>query len=101
MSDYFGYDHWRSRDAYGSCEEFAAATITAPYLFAADYWLDGLGSSSVPELKLQAVYTDGHVESFTSCQVVTMKVIKDRSESEPYDDGFGPGNFYLPADNLF
>jgi len=101
MTDYFGYDHWRSRDAYGSCEDFAGAIVTAPNLFSAAFWFDGSGSSSVPELKLQAVYTDGHVESFTSCRVVTMKVIKDRSESEPYEDGFGPGNFYLPADNLF
>ncbi len=101
VSDYFGYDHHRNRDAYGSCEKFAAASIAEGSLLSSSYWSSrALAGSSAPEIKLRAGYTDGHVESFSTSDTLTMKVIRYRETGEPYLDGMGPGVFYLPRNAL-
>ena len=51
-------------------------------------------------MKLYAGYTDGHVESFTPAETVVMKAIMKRATNEPYPDGKGPGDFYLPRSGL-
>ena len=100
-SCYFGYDHWRSPNAYGSCEKFNGAKITQETHVAAAYWSLGDSSSeSIPNVKLHATYTDGHVESYTASEVVPMKVSKTADGTVPYPDGIGPGIFYIPRNAL-
>lgn len=109
MSCYFGYGNYRnievygSDEAYGSCERFKGASITPEprEMTSSAYWSrlksDSVNSNTM-DVKLHAGYTDGHVESYSASEVVTMKVIKVRSTNEPYN--YGPGDFYLPRNGL-
>jgi hypothetical protein len=102
VSDYFGYDHHRSPDAYGSCERFGGATVTFGTEVSSAYWSlsnsDGDIALDTLNIKLHAGFTDGHVESFTSLEVVPMKVSITPGGGVPYPSGvgLGPGDFYLP-----
>lgn len=101
VSDYFGYDHWRSRGAYGSCERFKSKTITPGTQVSSAYWFlqkDGNDSLNTLGIKLHASYTDEHVESYSAQEVATMRVSMSPDGSVPYPDGVGPGDFYLPRD---
>jgi len=106
VSDYFGYDHHRSPNAYGSCEQFMGASLTLGTEVSSAYWSrfdsDGNITLDMLNIKLHAGYTDGHVESFTSSEVVPMKVSITPDGSVPYPSGvgLGPGDFYLPRDGL-
>jgi len=99
MSCYFGYDHHRSRGAYASCEDFAGACVTEGTLLSSSYWSRQGGPK--PEVKLHAAYTDGHVETYSGKDTVTMRVIWNVETDEPYFAGVGPGNFYLPRKALY
>jgi len=102
VSDYFGYDHHRSPDSYGSCERFAGASITFGTEVSSAYWSllnsDGNVALETLNIKLHAGFTDGHVERFRSLEVVPMKVSITPNGSVPYPSGvgLGPGDFYLP-----
>ncbi len=103
VSDYFGYDHHRSRNAFGSCEKFKGASITPGTLLSSPYWSRSRGFDDTlasVEIKLNAGYTDGHVESYSATDVESMKVIWKISTGEPYPEGIGPGRFYLPQNAL-
>jgi prepilin-type N-terminal cleavage/methylation domain-containing protein len=103
VSDYFGFNHWRSPGAYSSCEKFASSSITEGRPLSSEYWfLKGTADSDVPEIKLRAGYTDGHVETYSSSDTLTMKVIWKPEIAEPYpdDSDIGPGMFYLPTNAL-
>jgi len=101
VSDYFGYDHWRSRGAYSSCERFSSSTITPGTQVSSAYWFHqkdinvGLNTLSV---KLHAGYMDEHVESYSAQEVATMKVSMTSDGSVPYPSGIGAGDFYLPRE---
>lgn len=99
VSDYFGYDHWRSPDAYGSCERFNGASVTAGTWVSSAYW-SSREDSKVPDVKLYGGYTDGHVQSYSSSETVPMKVSITSDGSIPYPDGVGPGVIFLPQDGL-
>lgn len=99
VSCYFGYDLYRSPDAYGSCEKFRGAGKVPEETASSAYWArvkSGSVDLNTIDVEIHAGYTDGHVDSYMPADVVTMKVIKDRSTLEPYD--YGPGEFYLPRD---
>ena len=102
VSDYFGYGHHRSPDSYGSCEKFGDASITFGSEVSSAYWSLSNSDGDIPleslNIKLHAGFTDGHVEDFTSSQVIPMKVSITPDGSIPYPDGvgLGPGDFYLP-----
>ena len=104
VSDYFGYGHWRSPDAYGSCEKFRGANVTEGTWISSAYWSrSALGGKIYRDklaLKLHAGYTDGHVEIYSTSDTLTMKVIWNRETNEPYPHGLGPGSFYLPRNAL-
>ena len=106
VSDYFGYDHHRSPEAYGSCERFGGATVTFGTEVSSSYWSllnsDGNITLDMINIKLHAGFTDGHVESFSSSEVVPMKVSITPDGSVPYPSGvgLGPGDFYLPEGAL-
>jgi prepilin-type N-terminal cleavage/methylation domain-containing protein len=103
VSDYFGYDHHRNPNSYGSCEKFPGASVTEGTLLSSAYWSDkGSTVSGVPGIRLNAGYTDGHVENYSSSDTTAMRVIKvpQTGEPYPYGDGIGPGFFYLPRKAL-
>ncbi len=101
VSDYFGFNHWRSRNSFSSCEYFSSADITEGTLLSSDYWSSNDNKPKVfPEIKLNAGYTDGHVESFPSLNTIGMQVILTPKTSEPYPDEICPGFFYLPKNAL-
>jgi len=102
VSDYFGYNHWRSEGAYSSCERFAGASITDGTELSSAYWSGEIIAEPVaPEIKLRAGYADGHVETFLSSYTVTMRVIIDPKTGQPYpDDRDSPGSFFLPTNAL-
>lgn len=103
VSDYFGFGHHRSQNSYGSCEKFPGASIAEGTVISSAYWSGYSGDgTSAPELKLNAGYTDGHVESYSGSETVTMKVIRNPETAEPYPPGNGsPGEFYLPRSALW
>jgi len=101
LSDYFGYNHHRSRNSYSSCERFAKASITEGTQLSSSYWSYEVDpGSSAPDIKLRAGYTDGHVETFSASDTLTMRVILRPETGEPYPQDIEPGNFYLPRNAL-
>lgn len=103
VSDYFGYDHFRNPNSYGSCEKFPGVSIAEGTLLSSAYWSDKSSSGSgAPEIRLNAGYTDGHVENYSGSETIAMRVIKVPQTGEPYlyGDGSGPGIFYLPRSAL-
>lgn len=95
ITDYFGFDHWRSPDAYGSCEKMNKADVVPEYQLHSSYWKRD-GKTGVPNVKLRAGYTDGHVENFDTTGLVPMRVSITADGAVPHADGAGPGIFYLP-----
>ena len=106
VSDYFGYNHWRSPNAYGSCEKFEGASVTFGTEVSSAYWSrfdsDGNIRLDILNIKLHAGYTDGHVETYSASEVVPMEVSITSDGSVPYPPGvgLGPGLFYLPRNGL-
>jgi hypothetical protein len=100
VTDYFGYDHWRTPGSYGSCEPFGGASITPETWLLSAYWSHKSDADDRPEIKLQAGYTDEHIESYSASEVVPMKVSITADGSVPYPDGVGPGIFFLPRNAL-
>ncbi len=104
VSDYFGYDHWRNPNAYGSCEKFINSTLT-PGTYVSSAFRSYPTASCQPDLtmikiKLHAGYTDGHVECYYPSETIPMEVSITSDGSQPYPSGAGPGIFYLPEDAL-
>lgn len=99
VSDYFGYDHWRSRNSYSSCERFKAAAVIQGTRVSSDYW-SGPKAGDKVDIKLHAGYTDGHVERYRPADTVTMKVSMTSDGTVPYPSELGPGTFYLPKNAL-
>ncbi|MHC4203903.1 MAG: hypothetical protein ACYSTT_04585 [Planctomycetota bacterium] len=101
VTDYFGYNHWRSLNTYSSCEKFAASSITDGTALSSPYWSGEITDDPVtPEIKLRAGYTDGHVETYSSSDTFILRVIIDPETGEPYPDDIEPGRFYLPTNAL-
>jgi prepilin-type N-terminal cleavage/methylation domain-containing protein len=106
VSDYFGHGHHRSPDAYGSCERFGGAGVTAGTEVSSAYWSrsDSGGKIARQALnpRLHAGYTDGHVQSFSASEAVPMQVsiVPDGTVAYPSGVGLGPGDFYLPGEAL-
>jgi type II secretory pathway pseudopilin PulG len=112
VSDYFGFGHWRNKEAYGSIEAFGSSerfnrsSVTPGTEASSAFWsrLEPTGSVNLDTLniKLHAGYTDGHVESYSSADVVPMKVSFSTDGCVPYPDSFStnPGIFYLPRKGL-
>jgi len=99
VSDYLGYNHWRSEGAYSSCEKFAGASINEGTQLSSDYWSgEATDEPTVPEIKLRAGYTDGHVETYSSSDSLTMRIIIDPETGEPYGDD--TGCIFIPRNAL-
>lgn len=101
VSDYFGFSHWRSPDAYGSCDQFEGAGVTEETWLLSSYWSGAAEPDAPkPDIQLRAGYTDGHVETYSTSDVVPMKVSITSDGTVPYPDDVGPGVFYLPGNAL-
>jgi prepilin-type N-terminal cleavage/methylation domain-containing protein len=101
ISDYFGFNHWRSPKAFGSCERPARAEITDETHEAAAHWfLDPAGEPDRANvrLKLQAGFVDGHVETYRPEETVTLEVAEALDGTTPAFSGMGlgAGQFYIP-----
>lgn len=104
VTDYFGYDHWRSRLAFGSCEPLENAVVTDGTPVSSAFW-SRPGDGTQEELqafsiRLHAAHVDGHVESYRPVETRAMHVIKRPETGEPYPPGVGPGTFYIPRVGL-
>jgi len=103
VSDYFGYNHWRSPLSYGSCEKFKGGIVAQGTAVSSDYWSyprSDANSLDLQKIKLYAGYIDGHVESYSATETVPMKVSMSSDCNVPYPDGLGPGAFFLPANAI-
>lgn len=103
LTDYFGFNHHRSRNSYGSCHKFKGTIVTRGTMFSSAYWSRKRTAEDTLEgidIQLNAAYTDGHVEKYGAADVETMKVIWKRNTNEPYPEGIGPGHFFLPRAGL-
>jgi hypothetical protein len=109
VSDYFGFNHWRSPEAFGSCERFAHAEVTAETASAPTYWFrrpqgqpdrtpTAQRSSGPGHLRLQAGYVDGHVEAYRPAETALLEVAEalDGTTPAPSGLGVGAGQFYIP-----
>jgi len=101
VSDYFGYDHWRSPNSYGSCEPMRGARIASGTDVSSDYWsfYTCAGNTEADKLGIELAggYADGHVEKYSPSDVIAIQVAITSNGSVPYPKGMGAGMLYLPA----
>jgi len=104
VSDCFGFNHWRTPASYGSCEPFDGADIVPETWLLSAFWFrknpPGRTDDPPPQIRLQAGYSDGHVETYSASEVVPMKVSITPDGVVPYPDSVGPGVFFLPSNAL-
>ncbi len=101
ISDYFGFNHWRSPEAFGSCERLPAAEVTAETHEATPYWFrpsQGPPDRTRWPIKLQAGFVDGHVEAYRPGDTAILEVAEALDGTTPALNGFGlgAGQFYIP-----
>ncbi|MBP7053597.1 MAG: type II secretion system protein [Phycisphaerae bacterium] len=106
VTDYLGYDHFRSPNAFGSCEPLRDAVVTEGSDISSAFWsLPGEPAAeelAALDVTLHAGYVDGHVESYLPTDTTPMRVMLRPETGEPYPDdlGISPGLFYLPRVGL-
>lgn len=112
VSDYFGFGHWRNKnaygmgntEAYGSCKKFKGANVTPGTEVSSAFWSrlasDGNLSLDTLKIRLHAGYTDGHVEKYSASEVVEMWVSSTPDGSTTYSGSGSSGIFYLPQNAL-
>ena len=103
VSDYFGYDHWRSQSAFGSCEKFRGASIAEGTEVSAAFWSrpGDRGNTDSLGIELSACYSDGHVERYRPSDTFGMWVSFERDGSKPFpESSMWKGDFYLPRNAL-
>lgn len=98
MSDYFGYGHWRTPNAFSSCERLDGGEVDPETQLTSAWWkLDGDPNTAMPDVKLRAAYTDGHVESYRPADAIPMRVGRTPEGVPPFPDGgTSAGLFYIP-----
>jgi hypothetical protein len=103
VSDYFGYGHWQTPNAFASCEKLPGGFAVEETWHGAALWsLEGDPESDMPKVKLRAAYTDGHVETYTPAEAVPMRVPMAPEGMPPYPDGAGSrGIFYIPENAVY
>jgi hypothetical protein len=104
VSDYFGYDYWRSPDTYGSCERIKGAAVTEGTSASSAYWSisgeEDNATLEVLKVELHAGYLDGHVERYGPTEVAPMKLSWTPDGSEAFPSWLDKGIFYLPRNGV-
>jgi len=105
ITDYFGFDHWRSPDAFGSCEHLPHAEITADAHEAPAYWFARPAGDPDParlSATLRAGFVDGHVERYRPKETVSLEVAEslDGATAVPRGMDTSPGLFFIPASGV-
>ena len=105
ISDYFGFNHWRSPNAFGSCEHLPRAEVTTETYEAPAFWFQspqGEPDRTHLMIKLQAGFMDGHVESYRFGDTAILEVADALDGTIPTFSGagLGPGLFYIPRTAL-
>jgi hypothetical protein len=101
ISDYFGFNHWRSPEAFGSCEHLPHAEVMAETHEAPAFWSrhpQGTPDRPGVHLKLQAGFVDGHVEAYRPAETAILEVADALDGTTPALSGFGlgAGQFFIP-----
>jgi prepilin-type N-terminal cleavage/methylation domain-containing protein len=98
VSDYFGYGHWRKPESFASCERLPGGDIIEETWLLSALWSgSGDPNTAMPQVKLRAAYTDGHVETYYPNDVSAMRVSMTPEGTPPYPDGgASAGIFYIP-----
>ena len=110
VCDYFGYGHWRneftygSRNAFGSCEKLNSSDKTEGTAVSSEFWSKFNSSKEMNldaiEIKLKAGFTDGHVETYSTSDVIKMRISMKQDGSQPYPDNVSPGGiFFIPRNS--
>jgi prepilin-type N-terminal cleavage/methylation domain-containing protein len=110
--DFFGYSGGYDPSpprTYASCETMELG-VERSTQYLAPYW-SGVSEAAqkpiddsypdiehLPKMRLKAVYSDGHVESYTEQDVVALDVISNRKTYETFgiDNSNTPGLFFIP-----
>ncbi len=105
VSDYFGFNNWRSPEAFGSCEHLPKAKVTAETSEAAAYWFakpKGEPDPAGVNVTLRAGFVDGHVEAYGPDATVVLEVADALDGATPAVSGFGlgAGQFFIPANGV-
>lgn len=98
VSDYFGYGHWRTPGSFASCEKLPGGSILEEQWLVSAWWTSvGDPNTAMPQVKLRAAYTDGHVETYYPNEVSALRVSMTSEGTPPWpDDGASRGIFYIP-----
>ena len=98
VSDYFGYGHWRTPGSFASCEKLPGGNILEEQWLVSAWWTSvGDPNTAMPQVKLRAAYTDGHVETYYPNEVSALRVSMTPEGTPPWpDDGASRGIFYIP-----
>jgi type II secretory pathway pseudopilin PulG len=98
VSDYFGYSHWRTPKAFASCERLSGADVDPETQLTSAWWkADGDPNTAMPNVKLRAGYTDGHVETYTPADAIPMRIGMTPEGVPPFPDSpTSSGLFYIP-----
>jgi type II secretory pathway pseudopilin PulG len=104
-TDYFGFDHWRSPEAFGSCEYLPHAEVTAEAHEAPAYWFARPTGNPDPtrvSVKLRAGFVDGHVESYRPDETAALEIAESLDGSAPAPRGLdmSPGQFFIPTSGI-
>ena len=98
VSDYFGYGHWRTPGSFASCEKLPGGDVLEEQWLVSAWWTSvGDPDTAMPQVKLRAAYTDGHVETYYPNEVSALRVSMTPEGTPPWpDDGASRGIFYIP-----
>jgi hypothetical protein len=104
VSDYFGYGHWRTPGSFASCEKLPGGSILEEQWLVSAWWTSvGDPNTAMPQVKLRAAYTDGHVETYypNANEVSALRVSMTPEGTPPWpDDGASRGIFYIPRNGV-
>jgi type II secretory pathway pseudopilin PulG len=98
ISDYFGYGHWRAPQSFASCEKLSGAEIDPETQLISAWWkAEGDPNVAMPNVKLRAGYTDGHVETYTPSDAIPMRIGATPEGAPPLSDNHPSASlFYIP-----
>jgi len=101
VSDYFGFDHYSSQGAFGSCEPFRNAERVLGTEVSSDHWAASVSGSTLKHLKCvrwHAGFVDGHVSGYRMLDTIPMEVPTNPDGTVPYPRGIAltPGVFFIP-----